>query len=284
MKFYIVDVFASKPFSGNQLAVLINDENISSDQMLKIAKEFNYQEVTFVDPKSNDNNYKVRIFTPDREVPFAGHPTLGTSFVINKILNNNQLNEIILNLEVGKIPVKVEDNYYEMKQNQPVFSDIYSRKEIAPIISLNKKDIKKKYPIQFVSTGLGSLIIPIKNKNLLKNASIDHQKYNEFLKKNGYANLLLFTKENNDIICRVFVDDIGFGEDPATGSANGNLAAYLIKYKFFGKSKSVKYKVKQGEEVGRPSILFISARKSKKLYDIRVGGKVFFIAEGQITI
>lgn len=279
MKFYIVDVFAAKKYSGNQLGVFILDERISDKQMLKIANEFNFSEVTFIDAKNADQSYIVRIFTPDREIPFAGHPTLGTSFVINEILENAQLDEVVLDLLVGKIPVKIDKTFYEMTQNQPTFGRIYSRELMADLVNLKKKDISKEYPCQFVSTGLGSVIIPVKNKKALKKAAVNHKNYRKFIKKHGDGNLLLFTKDGEDIDVRVFVDDLGFGEDPATGSANGNLAAYILQRHYLSDGDEVEYKVHQGAEIGRPSELFIKASKNGE-FDIKVGGHVFFIAQG----
>lgn len=281
MKFYIVDVFGKNKYSGNQLGVFILDKNISKKKMQKLAKEFNFSEVTFIDPIKINDSYNVRIFTPDREVPFAGHPTLGSAFIINEILENSIQKKIKLFFDVGEIPVDVTNNYYEMKQNQPKFKEFYNRSEISKIVSLTKKDIKKSFPIQNVSTGLDSIIIPIKNKETLKKATINHNKYSEFLKKNGNRNLILFTKDKDNIICRVFVDDLGYGEDPATGSANGNLAAYLLKYHFFGSKESISYKVKQGSQIGRPSELFVKASYNNG-YDIRVGGYVFLVAQGDL--
>lgn len=282
MKFYIVDVFAEKKYSGNQLAVCILDEPISSKKMQKIAREFNFSETTFVNPKKKNGCYKTRIFTPDTEVQFAGHPTLGTAFICNEILEGGKAKKIRLKLPIGKIPVTVKGEYYEMKQKQPTFGDTYLNRQIADILSIASEDINPSYPVMNVSTGLGAAIIPVKNEAILKKITVDHHEYKKFLDEYGPCNLLAFyVKKKDQIKCRVFVDDTGYGEDPATGSANGNLAAYLLQNNFL-KSKDLEYTVEQGEEANRPSLLYVKAKQIDNHFDIRVGGKVFMIAKGEI--
>lgn len=279
MKYFIVDVFAQKKYSGNQLGVFILDKPISKSKMQKIALELNFAETTFIEPIKRDGAYKVYIFTPDVEVPFAGHPTLGTAFIINEILEGKKHKQIILDELVGRIPVIVKDKFYEMIQNQPLFGKEYKIKELSKIISLPEDKFSTNLPIQYVSTGLGSVIIPIKSKKDLKDIQINHKEYRKFLDKYGPGNLLIFAKDRNNIECRVFVDDTGFGEDPATGSANGNLAAYLLKYNYFG-SHNISYKVSQGRYANRLSEIYVNASLRDGYYTIKVGGKVYLISEG----
>jgi len=287
--FYIVDVFAEEKYQGNQLAVFRNAAGLSKADMQKIAKETNFAETSFIlsDNKLN-NGYNVRIFTPDAEVPFAGHPTLGTAFIIHKEIENGSSEKINLNLEVGQIPVTFEQNNdIWMKQKTPEFGYKPDVKTIAEILCISSEDIDMNFPIQEVSTGLPSIIVPLKSLHLVKKCRINHRKYKEFLQEASSANILVFCNETyskeNNINVRVFCEDSGFPEDAATGSANGNLAGYLLEHNYFN-STQLKYRVEQGYEVNRKSLLKVNASKTCGKFDINVGGNVFFIAKGQWLI
>lgn len=184
-----------------------------------------------------DGGYNVRIFTADVEVPFAGHPTLGTAFVIRQFLQKDKTEDVFLNLSVGQIPVAfVDDDQGEfwMEQNQPVFNEIIQPQVITEILHINEENIDTQYPIQIVSTGLPAIIVPVKTLDEVKKCLVNHNAWQQFLEKTdkmGLLSLLVFTpetiKKENNLHARVFVGDTGFFEDSATGSANGNLAAYL---------------------------------------------------------
>lgn len=285
MDFFIVDVFAEKKYQGNQLAVFVLEKPLSTTEMQQISKEMNFSETTFIESGDVINGFNVRIFTPDMEVPFAGHPTLGTAFIINKILNHGQLKEIILNLGVGKIPVTFDEKTNElwMKQNSPKFDKIIELEMIADILQINREEIFSHFPIQVVSTGLPAVIIPIKTIEAIKSCKINHKAYQTFIDQVVKANLMIFTtqteREENNIHARVFLDDPGFLEDSATGSANGNLAAYLLEYNFLKKSKII-LNVEQGYSIGRPSLIKINSEKINEIFKIFVGGSVFLIAKG----
>ncbi len=288
MRFYIVDVFAEQKYQGNQLAVLIPDQEISSAEMQQITHEIKFSETSFiVSDKQANGGYNVRIFTPDVEVPFAGHPSLGTAFIIQQMLEQGKSKHVILNLGVGQIPVAIAGdagNELWMQQKEPSFAKNIAAKTIAEILQINEHDINNDFPIQIVSTGLPAVIIPLKTLAAVQKCIVNHEKYRAFLKETGAANLMIFTTEtlnkNNDLYARVFVDDTGFFEDPATGSANGNLAAYLLEYNFLNKAK-INLSVEQGYAVRRPSLIKIDAEKVNGKFSIRVGGKVFLIATGQ---
>lgn len=286
MRFYIVDVFAEQKYQGNQLAVLIPDKELSSNEMQQIAKEINFSETTFIlSGKQSNGGYDVRIFTSEVEVPFAGHPTLGTAFVIQQLLKNGQSTEILLNLEVGQIPVQINTDELIMKQNQPTFGQIIPHsKQIAEILQIEESDLMIQYPIQLVSTGLPSVIVPLQNLDAVKRCSIHHDKFQRFLDHHVKASLLVFApeaeKKENNLRVRVFMDDPGFLEDPATGSANGNLAGYLLEHNFFADSK-IQYRVEQGYEMKRPSLLKVQAEKADGKFHLYVGGKVFLVAKGE---
>ena len=282
MKFYIVDVFAQQKYQGNQLAVLLPDREISTREMQQIAREINFSEVTFITSGKQENGgYDVRYFTPDVEIPFAGHPTLGTAYIIRQILEKGKSGEVVLNLPVGAIPVTFDSDILTMEQKGPEFGQtIEDRGIIADILKINAGDIREDYPVQVVSTGLPSLIVPLKSLDAVMSCAVNHDLYQKFIDNVFKCNLLVFTQESEDLVrVRVFVDDPGFVEDPATGSANGNLAGYFLKYDFF-ESNKIRYNVNQGEQIGRPSLLRIAAELTGGTYSIRVGGKVFMIAEG----
>lgn len=285
MKFYIVDVFAENKYEGNQLAVCLPDENIEQEEMQAIAKETNFSETTFIMSGLQENGgYDVKIFTPDSEIPFAGHPTIGTAFIIQQLFEDHKAAEIKLNLKVGQVPVVFENQYAWMTQNQPVFGTEIDVETIAKSLQIDIEDINNDYPVQVVSTGLPSIIVNLKTLDAVNRCKVNHQVYDEMLEKIGDANLLVFTEETihpeNDLNARVFMFTSGHLEDPATGSANGNLAGYLLKHNFFNKN-NISYSVEQGYSIGRPSLLKIKAKKNDDNFLIQVGGSIFVIAEGK---
>jgi len=285
MKYFIVDVFAENKYEGNQLAVCIPDGNIKQEEMQAIAKEINFSETAFIMTGLRENGgYDVKIFTPDSEIPFAGHPTIGTAYVIQQYFQDHQSAEIILNLKVGQISVVFEEQYVWMKQNQPVFGTEIDIEMIADTLQISIEDINNTYPIQVVSTGLPSIIVNLKTLEAVNRCKVNHYLYEEMLEKIGDANLLVFTTEtvnsNNDIHARVFMFTSGHLEDPATGSANGNLAGYLLEHNFFNSNK-LNYSVEQGYYIGRQSLLKVKAEKVEENFLIQIGGRVFIAAVGK---
>ena len=291
--FNIVDVFANAKFGGNQLAVFKNTHSLNTNEMQKIAKEMNYSETTFISSdEKQDEGYDVRIFTPTLELPFAGHPTLGTAFVIQQELIKNQVKKIELNLKIGQIPVTLtyKNNQVDilwMKQKSPIFGNNYGADIWAEILELDIGDLEKDYPICEVSTGVFCFIVPLKTLDAIKRASVNLKKFYEFTETTKAKSILIFTKETlkekNDLHVRFFGHYLGVPEDPATGSANGCLAAYLVKNKYFGTEK-INIRVEQGYGLGRPSILMLDSEKKAGEIRVRVGGKVFMIASGKLFL
>lgn len=240
MDFYFVDVFAEEKYQGSQLAVLMPDRELSTAEMQQIAREINFSETTYImSDKQENGGYDVRIFTPDTEIPFAGHPTLGTAYVINKIIERDAETKVILNLGVGQIPVAINGDKLIMSQNEPSFGMIIKETDVlADVLNIKQEDIRTDYPIQLVSTGLPCIIVPLKSIDAVMRCSINHNQFSQFFKNYYKCNLLVFSEEGeSELRARVFMDDPGYLEDPATGSANGNLAGYLLEYNFFGKIK-----------------------------------------------
>jgi len=292
MNFYIVDVFAESKYAGNQLAVFCGAgvADLSDTEMLLIAREINYSETTFVRSTEPQNGgYDVRIFTPKQELPFAGHPTLGTAFVLQQEIINQPVEQVILNLAVGQIPVTF--NYRNesadilwMRQNSPTFGQVLSAETLANVLNLELNEIDEKFPIQEVSTGVPFIIVPLKNLAALKKAQVNLDKYFELIETTEAKDILIFCPETyhdvNDLSVRVFAHSLGIPEDPATGSANGCLAGYLVEYDYCGEAK-IDVRVEQGYEIGRPSLLLLKAQRHQEKIEVLVGGKVVMIAKGE---
>jgi trans-2,3-dihydro-3-hydroxyanthranilate isomerase len=288
LTFYIVDVFAEKKYAGNQLAVFRETGELSAGEMQQLARETNFSETTFIlQDKQRDGGYDVRIFTPAEEVPFAGHPTLGTAHVIRNEILKGEADAIILNLKVGKIPVTFgRDGYIWMKQVAPEFGKQHPAETLAEILCLPVADIDNRFPVQEVSTGLPFFIVPLKTINALKSAKVNRDKYFTFIKDSWAKGMLVFCPQaheaQNDISVRVFVDYFGVPEDPATGSGNGCLAGYLVKHRYFGKD-TIDIRSEQGYEIGRPSLLLLQAEQEGQRINVSVGGKAVVVAKGEFV-
>jgi trans-2,3-dihydro-3-hydroxyanthranilate isomerase len=286
LTFYIVDVFAEQKFAGNQLAVFRQAAGLSTEEMQAIAGEMHYSETTFIlSDDQRDGGFDVRIFTPKEEVPFAGHPTLGTASIIRDQILGGGAQKVVLNLKVGPIPVSFNENGYAwMRQIEPVFGPQHDLQTFASILNLEPADFDERFPIQEVSTGLPFFIVPLKSLRALKAARVNRDKCFDLVNTTEAKGILIFCPEThaagNDLAVRVFVDYLGIPEDPATGSGNGCLAGYLVKHSFFGE-KQVDIHVEQGYEVDRPSLLLLKAAEEKGKIAINVGGKSVLVAQGK---
>ena len=293
MPFYIVDVFAEEKYVGNQLAVFRSGNALGDNEMQRIAREMNFSETTFIlSETKRDGGFDVRIFTPGEEVPFAGHPTLGTAHIIRtEILNERNVGEIKLNLKAGQISVSFNDSaeqgtIYWMRQIEPVFGETINAKIMAPILNINTNDIDDRFPIQEVSTGLPHILVPLCGLDSLKRARINRDKYFEFIKNRWAKPVLIFCGEphnpQNDISVRMFADCFGIPEDPATGSGNGCLAGYLVRHRYWEKDE-IDIRSEQGYEIGRPSLLFLRAGEKNEQISVLVGGKAITVAKGEFV-
>lgn len=288
LNFYIVDVFAEEKYAGNQLAVFLDTAGLNGKEMQTLAREMHYSETTFIDSaEKRDGGYDVKIFTPEEEVPFAGHPTIGTAFVINEYMQKMPEEKILLNLKIGQIPVEIEKDsgIYWMTQTEPEFGEIFSAKTVAKSLSLDEGDIDDRYPVQAVSTGLPFIIVPLRSMAAVKRSKVNYAHYPQLIHKSDAKAFLIFSSEtyfeSNDLNARMYGDYYGVPEDPATGSANGCLAAYLSKYKYFNNSK-IDIIVEQGFEIKRPSILYLKAEQKMRGIQVTVGGKIETVASGKL--
>ena len=282
--FAIVDVFAEEKYAGNPLAVVRGAGGLSDGEMQKITREMNYSETTFVlSEEERDGGYDVRIFTPGGEVPFAGHPTLGTAFVIRDEILSGVPDRVALNLKAGTIPVSFGEILW-MRQLPPTFGPELDRDELSGVLRLERDDLDDRHPVQEVSTGLPAVIVPLETLDALKRCRVDWDLYRETpaAGKNLYVFCPEPHEEGNDLAARMFADDLGVPEDPATGSAAGCLAGYLVEHRYFG-SDPVDVRVEQGYEIQRPSLLYLRADRGDGRIAVSVGGKVQPVARGELV-
>ncbi len=291
LPFYLVDVFAEKKYAGNQLAVVNSGAALSTKQMQEIANEMHFSETAFIlSEQKRNGGFDVRIFTPSAEVPFAGHPTLGTAYVIKRFIIKKAISHVLLNLKVGQIPVSFEkaekrQEMLWMEQVPPTFGKTFSVPQFAQVLQLRIDDFDKRYPIQEVSTGLPFIIVPLTTLAAVKQAKIDMGNLLK-LAEEVQAGILVFCRETyekgNDLNVRVFVNLFGIPEDPATGSGNGCLAGYLSRYRYFG-ADEVNARVEQGYEINRRSLLLLRAENSAGKTRVCVGGRVILVASGKLA-
>jgi trans-2,3-dihydro-3-hydroxyanthranilate isomerase len=291
--FLILDVFATGKYTGNQLAVCLDAGGLSDRQMQQIAREINFSETTFVtDPEPVNGGYNTRIFTPTTELPFAGHPTLGTAYAIQQAIVKEPIDRVNLNYQVGQIPVDLsyvdgELDILWMHQQQPKFYDPIEIETLAAVIGVNPTDIDTGYPIEPVSTGLPCIIMPLKTMAAVSRAKLNLDLYYRTVANLPAQAILVFCTETSDpdrqLHVRVFTEWYGISEDPATGSANGCLAAYLAKHQYFGSPK-VDITVEQGVEMGRFSLLYLRAEYTPDLCQVSIGGRVNKIATGEFFL
>ncbi len=285
--FFIVDVFTiGRKYTGNQLAVYLGDP--PTVLMQQLAKEINFSEITFVTSNSPENGgYNVRIFMPEVEVPFAGHPVLGTAYIIRRELIGTDLERLNINLAAGQIAVSFgDDGVIWMRQNQPSFGARFEPAEIARILNVEVEDIDGRFPIQEVSTGLPFVLVPMASLEAVKRSRVNLDRLRALLGPHDAIAPAIFCAEalnsENDLHVRVLDDVYGAPEDPATGSAGGCIAAYSAQYGYTG-GVQVKLRAEQGYQIGRPSLLYLEAHKQAAGIDIRVGGRVELVAQGQLA-
>ena len=292
--YYLVDVFTDNVFGGNQLAVFPKGEEVPEHLMQQIAKELNLSETTFVLPPVNpQNDIKLRIFTPDQELPMAGHPTIGTAFVLlqQELLTTAGRNPLVFEEGVGDIPVAFEQNGQQlglitMTQPLPKFGEIVTDIQIlADLLSINPENILPEPPAQVVSCGVPYLCVPLKNLAAVKKARLRNEVFENQLSHIGSQSVFLFSMETenpaNTVHGRMFAPAFGIPEDPATGSACGPLGCYLVQHKLVPEQPVANIVCEQGYEMGRPSLLYLTiGQESNTITQVKVGGKSVLVGEG----
>ncbi|MCU1333746.1 MAG: PhzF family phenazine biosynthesis protein [Candidatus Angelobacter sp.] len=294
LSFVQVDVFTSVPLEGNQLAVFADGSVLSDHEMQALAKETNLSETTFILPRDaateRERGVRVRIFTTSEELPFAGHPTLGTAMVLRNdpLRGKGAAEEIALELNIGRIPVRFSTRdglpFGLMTQRDPEFMQKHTREEVARASGLAIDDIADDVPIQTVSTGNPFAIVPLKSLATLQKLSPSWASMKTYL-DNSDAKFLYFVSRETlnpeaKLQSRMFFYN---GEDPATGSAAGPCAAWAVQYGVVPADQQVL--MEQGVEMKRRSRIFFSAgRHGDKIVNVRVGGHVAEVARGEFIL
>jgi trans-2,3-dihydro-3-hydroxyanthranilate isomerase len=298
LHFVYVDVFASQRLQGNPLAVFTDARGLTDEEMYALARETNLQETAFVlpgDPVADaTQGVKVRIFTPEEELPFAGHPTLGTATVLRSLRrsrtgqgDDTAVSTIVLSMKVGKVPVSFHEDqngtFGEMRQIPPIFGRVHDRNTVAAALGLSVTEFDSDIPIQTISTGLPYVIVPLKRSNTLHALQPGLRMAYEYMKLHEKeANPFYFvTRDTGDpkigLAARAIYPN---GEDPATGSAAGCTSAWMVKYGLAPPDETVV--ILQGVEIKRPSKLYVrSSRDASGVSNVRVGGYATLAMEGE---
>jgi trans-2,3-dihydro-3-hydroxyanthranilate isomerase len=284
------DVFSSTPLEGNSLAVFSDARGLTDPEMQALAKEMNLSETTFIFPRDaateRERGVRVRIFTVQEELPFAGHPTLGTAFALRAGSTNKT---IVLDLNVGKVPVEFEDppgqpTFAEMTQVDPVFGIQHEREAVARAVGLSIDDFDSSLPIETISTGMPFTITPLKSLALIQRLRVDLQRAEEYLEKTGGKFLYFVTRETVDSAARLHARMLFYnGEDPATGSAAGCAAAWMVAHGVAEPDHRVR--IEQGIEMHRPSRIFVRAsRRDNRVVNVRVGGNAIEVIRAEVFL
>lgn len=290
-RFFIVDVFAEGPYSGNPLAVVLDADNLSADTMQKLAAEINFSETTFVGSiPGPEGGYRVRIFTPAREIAFAGHPILGTAWVIRRHIAPGGTGSTLMNLSVGQIPVTFEPaaNGGEAAWFlAPPMSlgPLCPPEQIAEALGVSPEDIATENPVQQVSAGVSAIIVPLRSLEALRRSRLNLERFAP-LSSRGFPPLVyLFCPEThhpqNDLCVRFFFEAHGVREDPATGNGAAFLGAYLLAHQVYPGS-DLSLRIEQGYGMNRPSLVLLRARQMGAWQEVRVGGSIVPLIEGTL--
>ena len=284
-----VDAFTDRALTGNALAVFLDGRGLSTVQMQALARETNLSETTFILPGDatveKTRGVRVRIFTVQEELPFAGHPTLGTAFVLR---GRTGADEIRLDLNVGTVPVLFTEEpsqaaFGEMTQKNPEFGAIHNVNDIAPLTNLKAADFDST-PIQTVSTGMPFTMVALRSLKTLQLLRLHLDRAAEYLARSGGKFLYFVCRETVDPKARLHARMIFYnGDDPATGSAAGCCAAWMVAHGVAASDERVL--IEQGLEVHRPSSIFVRAKKQdNQVVNVRVGGNCVEVLRGEVTL
>jgi trans-2,3-dihydro-3-hydroxyanthranilate isomerase len=295
LDYFVVDAFTDTALTGNPLAVVIDTVGLPGERMLAIAREFNLSETTFVQrrpaPIEKTEGVRVRIFTTQEELPFAGHPTLGTASILYRTAPEIVADSTItLALNIGPVPVRLIDSqdnstavFGEMTQRDPQFGEELDPSTVAHLTGLSSEDLDPSAPPQVVSTGTAFAIVPLRSADALARLNVNQHDAGDYLRKHGARWFyVLGPTGSSDPDFRARMQFNG-GEDPATGSAAGCAISYLVACKAALSGRRIH--LRQGVEIGRASDLFLSAKMdSAKITDVRVGGSTVLVAKGRIFL
>lgn len=285
-----LDVFTSRPLEGNALAVFTDARGLSDREMQALARETNLCETTFVLPRDSaterERGHRVRIFTVQEELPFAGHPTLGTATVLHGATGASVVE---LDLNVGKIAVSFTDGsegtaFGEMRQRDPELSLRHSREDVARVTGLKIDEIADDVPIQTVSTGLAFTIVPVRTLASMRALHPDLKAASEYLEGSQGKFFYFVSRETEDKSARLHARMIFYnGDDPATGSAAGCTAAWMVAHGVVKPEERAL--IEQGIETRRPSRIFVRAgRDGDRIVNVRVGGNSVEVIRGEVFL
>jgi trans-2,3-dihydro-3-hydroxyanthranilate isomerase len=297
-EFVQLDVFTRTPLTGNPLAIFTDGRGLTDQEMQAIAREMNLSETTFVLPREpqveSEEGKRVRIFTVEEELPFAGHPTLGTALYLFNI-RSSSADEIVLDLDVGKIGVRFStdstdksnrlagDVFGEMRQRDPEFGPTLSRDDVAGVLRGGTEQIASEWPSQIVSTGLPFAIVPIRDAEALTNLKPDLVRAGALLEGTGARFCYFISPEREgwrEVCARMFFYG---GEDPATGSAAGCAVSWMVRHGIAKSDEQIL--IHQGVEARRPSEIFVRAtREGEKITNVRVGGYAVEVLRGTVSL
>ncbi|HEX7317451.1 MAG TPA: PhzF family phenazine biosynthesis protein [Pyrinomonadaceae bacterium] len=300
LHYHLVDVFTDRAFGGNPLAVVTNGRGVSDETMQAVAKEFNLSETTFVLPPDDPrHDWRVRIFTPSSELPMAGHPTVGTAFVLARehlIPRAEREVSIVFEEGVGPVPVRVEyengePSFAEMSQPLPTFGTrLDDRQAVAAMLSLEESDIEPDLPVEVVSCGVPFIYVPLRGLDAAHRARPRVDLMERVSNEHGVSpEVFVFTREtesaDSTVHSRMFAPVFGITEDPATGAASGPLGSYLVRHGLVPCDPAADIVSEQGVEMGRPSYIKIRIeRRGDDITSVKVGGQCHFMGEGFIEI
>lgn len=291
LHYHLLDVFTDKKFGGNQLAVFLEGQTVPETLMQTIARELNLSETVFVlPPEDSKNHFKLRIFTPLQEVPIAGHPTVGTTFLLYQE-KKLPAGDARLEEGVGVIPVSIDETgVVKMTQPIPKFGPVFDdRRMIADLLSLEVSELHPEYPIEAVSAGVPFVYIVLKNLAAVQKAKLRQDVWEKHIKNSPAPHVFVFTTEtehpDSTVHSRMFAPAFGIPEDPATGAACGPLGCYLVKYGIVKPENAQSILSEQGVEMGRPSLIQIEVdTEAGKISGVRIGGKSVYVGEGTIYL
>lgn len=284
------DVFSANPLEGNSLAVFFDGRGLTDAEMQAIAREMNLSETTFILPRDEKTEFelgvRVRIFTVYEELPFAGHPTLGTAFALR---GNSGAHEVVLDLNVGKVPVRFDDSpiqptFAEMTQVDPVFGIQHEREAVARATGLRLEDFDASLPIETVSTGIPYMVVPLKSLAVIQKLRVDLTRAEDYLRQTKGKFFYFVVRETVDPAARLHARMLFYnGEDPATGSAAGCAAAWMVAHGVAG--PDARALIEQGMEMQRPSRIFVRAsRHDNRVVNVRVGGNAVEVMRGEVFL
>ncbi|MGH7257780.1 MAG: PhzF family phenazine biosynthesis protein [Nitrospiraceae bacterium] len=302
LKFYQADVFTDVAFGGNPVAVIPDAEGLTDLELQQVAREMNLSETVFVFPPSDPAAVvKIRIFTPTQEIPFAGHPVIGTFFVLGMMTRlelREPVTRVLQECNLGLFPVELHARKgtiqrVVMSQPKPQFLDVVDNRDdlfsIAKALGVSKQQITDtKRPVQVVSTGLPVMIVPMRTLTAVRSIIPDVSAVATLCQQYGANGMMVYStmtvEQQSTVHTRMFAPLIGIIEDPATGSASGALGAYLVQNGVVEVGPMTEIIAEQGYEIERPSRILIQVEsEDDAIQEVKVGGQAVMVVEGTLT-